>query len=144
MLIDVNLLLYATITGMPEHDRAVAWLETQLNGDRRIALPWESITGFLRLATNPRVASPPLDPTDAWAVVQGWLARPNVWTPTPTDTHGRVLGDLLTRYRPTGKRIPDAHLAALAIEHGLEICSADTDFARFTEVRWINPLAPTR
>lgn len=141
MLIDVNLLLYAALANVPEHARAAAWLEAQLNGDARVAIPWESITGFVRLATNPRVTSPPVDPTQAWALVEAWLDRPNVWTPIPTEAHGRVLGDLLARHRVTGKLVPDAHLVAIAIEHGLEICSADTDFARFPEVTWRNPLA---
>ena len=140
MLLDVNLLLYATITGTPDHPRAAAWLESQLNGDRRVAIPWESITGFLRLATNPRVVAPPVDPTTAWDVAERWLAQPNVWIPVPTENHARVLGDLLIQYRPSGKLIPDAHLAALAIEHGLDVYSTDSDFARFAEIRWVNPL----
>jgi toxin-antitoxin system PIN domain toxin len=144
MLIDVNLLLYAAVAGTPEHAQASDWLESQLNGDRRIGIPWESISGFLRLATNPRVVSPPLGSAQAWNIAAAWLEVANVWIPTPTDAHPQVFGDLLTRYRLSGKLVPDAHLAALAIEHGLDIYSTDTDFARFAEVRWINPLAASR
>jgi toxin-antitoxin system PIN domain toxin len=141
MLIDVNVLLYAALANAPEHPRAAAWLEAQLNGERRVGIAWESILGFLRLATNPRVASPPLDPAEAWRIVASWLDQPVVWNPGPTEAHGQVLGDLIGRYRLTGKLVPDAQLVAIAIQHGLEICSADSDFARFTEVRWRNPLA---
>jgi len=140
MLIDVNLLLYAAYRRAPEHERVASWLEEQLNGAQRIGLPWESLVGFVRLATNPRVSSPPLEPSAAWSFVDEWLSIPLVWTPMPTDGHAQVLGALVTKYRLSGKLIPDAHLAALAIEHGLDVCSADTDFARFTEIHWINPL----
>ncbi len=141
MLIDVNLLLYATYAETPEHERAAEWLEQQLNGDQRVGLPWESLTGFVRLATNPRVSPRPLRPSQAWAFVEDWLAVPLVWIPIPTDQHAQVLGNLVAKYRPSGKLVPDAHLAALAIEHGLDVYSADTDFARFSEIRWVNPLA---
>jgi hypothetical protein len=78
---------------------------------------------------------------EAWRLVEEWLSVPVAWIPPATDSHGEVLGELLAKYQLTGNLIPDAHLAAIAIEHGLEVCSADTDFARFTEIRWTNPLA---
>jgi toxin-antitoxin system PIN domain toxin len=139
-LIDANLLLYAANRDAAEHERATAWLEGQLNGSRRVGMPWESLTAFMRLATNPRVAAKPLSAEGAWAFVEEWLDAAVVWIPGPTDRHAEVLGGLMRRYRLTGKLVPDAHLAALAIEHGLDVCSADTDFARFTEIRWTNPL----
>ncbi len=141
MLVDANILLFAVNVAALEHERAAAWLEDSLNGSRRVGLPWESLTAFVRLATNPRVVSRPLEPADAWAFVEEWLAAPAAWVPVPTDRHATVLGDLVRRYRPSAKLVPDAHLAALAIEHGAEIISADTDFARFVEVRWRDPLA---
>jgi toxin-antitoxin system PIN domain toxin len=141
MLVDANILLFAVNTAAPEHNRAAAWLEVALNGNRRVGLPWESLTAFVRLATNPRVVARPLAPADAWAFVEEWLAAPAAWVPVPTERHAALLGDLVRRYRPSAKLVPDAHLAALAIEHGLEVMSADTDFARFTELRWSDPLA---
>ena len=140
MLVDANMLLFAVNESAPEHQRAAAWLEDALNGSRRVGLPWESLTAFVRLATNPRVVPKPLAPVDAWAFVEEWLAAPAAWVPVPTDGHAAILGDLVRRYRPAAKLVPDAHLAALAIEHGAEIISADTDFARFVEVRWRDPL----
>ena len=141
MLLDANLLIYAVDETRPEHQRASTWLTDQLNGDRRIGLPWESLTAFLRITTHPRATTRPLQPADAWRYVLDWLAVDLVWTPVATERHADVLAGLLERYRIAGNLVPDAHLVALAIEHGLEVCSADTDFARFTEVRWRNPLA---
>ena len=140
MLVDANILLFAVNQSAPEHERARVWLEAALNGTRRVGLPWESLTAFVRLATNPRVVARPLAPVDAWAMVESWLAAPAAWVPVPTERHAAVLGDLVRRYRPAAKLVPDAHLAALAIEHGAEIISADTDFARFAEARWRDPL----
>lgn len=142
MLIDANLLLVATNEQSPFHAVAHAWLSEQLNGTRRVAMPWQSLGAFVRIATQPRAWEKPMEPDDAWQYVEEWLANDLVWTPTPTGRHGKILGELVTRYQLRGNLIPDAQLAALAIEHGIEICSADTDFARFTEARWHNPLAP--
>ena len=66
------------------------------------------------------------------------------WVPGPMERHEEILGSLITRYRITGNLVTDAHLAAIAVEHGLAVCSADTDFARFTEVRRWNPLVDDR
>lgn len=140
-LVDANLLLYAVNRASPEHERATEWLEAQLRGEHRVGLPWESLTGFVRIATNPRVWARPLTPAEAWSFVEGWLAVPVVWVPLPTEQHAQVLGGLIAKYRLSGKLAPDAHLAAIAIQHGLDVCSADSDFARFSEVRWRNPLA---
>ena len=141
MLVDANLLIYAVDTTVPEHERAAAWLTSQLNGERRVGLPWESLNAFLRITTHPRASSQPLRPAEAWRFVRDWLSVDLVWIPVATRQHVVVLEGLLDRYRIAGNLVPDAHLAALAIEHGLEVCSADTDFARFSEVRWRNPLA---
>jgi toxin-antitoxin system PIN domain toxin len=141
MLIDANLLLFAVDAGSPWHERAADWLTAQLNGDRRVGIPWESLAAFVRVATHPRASDRPLQPDEAWSFVEEWLAVPTVWIPQPTDAHADVLGSLVRRYRLAGNLVPDAHLAAIAIEHGLEVCSADSDFARFPEVRWRNPFA---
>jgi toxin-antitoxin system PIN domain toxin len=141
LLIDANLLLYAVDSASDHHARTAEWLTEQLNGDGRVGMPWESLAAFVRIATHPRASEQPLSPGDAWGFVEEWLAAPTVWVPLPTDRHAEVLGGLVRRHRIAGNLIPDAHMAALAIEHGLEVCSADTDFARFTEIRWRNPLA---
>jgi len=141
MLVDANILLFAVDTTAAHHEKAASWLTEQLNGDRRVGLPWESLAAFMRIATHPRAAAQPLTPTEAWKHVEDWLAVPIVWVPVATERHAAVFGNLVTKYGLAGNLIPDAHLAALAIQHGLTVCSADTDFARFSEINWSNPLA---
>ena len=140
-LVDANLLIYAVNRDSPEHERAASWLQDTLNAPGRTAIPWESLTAFVRVVTNSRIVPRVLSSAAAWRFVEEWLAVSTVWTPGPTETHASVLGGLISKYRVTANGIPDAHLAAIAIEHGLDVASADTDFARFTEIRWRNPLA---
>jgi toxin-antitoxin system PIN domain toxin len=140
MLVDANLLVYAHDSSSPFHARAHAWVEAQLNGPRRVAIPWPSVLAFLRLTTNPRVSDRPLTPAQAWGHVQSWFRSPVAWTPVPTEAHGEVLGRLVIELHLGANLVPDAHLATLAMEHGLELCSADADFARFPGLRWRNPL----
>src|SRR6478752_3116131 len=99
MLIDANLLLYAVDALAAEHAKASAWLADQLNGDRRVGIPWESITAFVRISTHPRATSRPLSPSEAWGFVEDWLAVAPVWIPVATDRHADVLGGLIARYR---------------------------------------------
>ena len=141
VVVDANLLLYAKFSSFPQHERARSWLEDRLSGAGRVGLPWHSLLAFLRIGTNARVFTPPLSSAAAWDQVQEWLHLPQVWIPLPTDRHAEVLGQLLDATGATANLIPDSHLAALAVEHGLKLCSTDGDFARFTAVRWQNPLA---
>jgi hypothetical protein len=141
MLIDANLLLYAVDRLSPFHRRAAEWLEAAVNGTTRVGIAWTSLLAFLRIVTHPRALDRPLAPAAAWEFVADWLAAPRVWVPQPTDRTAEILGHLVTTYQLRANLVPDAWLAALAIENGLAVCSADTDFARFREVRWINPLA---
>lgn len=140
ILVDANLLVYAHVVDMPQHSAAKAWLDGQLSGTARVGLPWVSLTAFMRLVTNPRIFPRPALAADAFAVVQAWLAVPTCWVPSPQDRHAEVLGTLLAP-DVRGDLIPDAHLAALAIEHGLTLASCDGDFARFSGLKWENPLA---
>ena len=139
-LIDLNLLIYAINRDSAPHRAAKAWLEDALSGGEAVALPWVVLLGFLRLTTNPRIVARPLTAEQAMQVVDGWLARPMVVALHPGDEHWRILGELLAACGTAGNLITDAHLAALAIEHGAELCSADGDFARFARLRWVNPL----
>lgn len=140
ILVDANLLVYGYVSGMPQHERARSWLEEQLNGTARVGLPWPSLLAFLRLVTNRRVFASPATMAQAWSQVEEWRACEPVWLPLPTHRHDEVLGSLLLAIGDRPNLVPDAHLAALAIEHGLTLCSADTDFARFRALRWKNPL----
>jgi len=139
MIVDANVLLFAEDDTSPFHETARDWLTTALNGDVRVGLPWPSLLAFVRIRTHPRAYERPLTGAAAWSRVSDWLAAPAAWVPAPTERHASVLGSLVSRYHLTGNAIPDAHLAALAIEHGVAVCSADSDFARFTELRWVNP-----
>lgn len=141
MLVDANILLYAVDETSPFHERARDWMEETLNGSRRVGLPWASLTAFLRIVTNPRALADPLAPAEAWALVDAWLDAPTVWVPTPGRGHREILGQLVGDLDLRANLIPDAVLATLCIEHGLEMVSADTDFARFTELTWHNPIA---
>jgi hypothetical protein len=139
-LLDLNLLIYAVKRDSAPHPAARAWLEDVLSGDETVALPWVVILGFLRVTTNPRILARPLTPEQAMGVVDGWLARPAVTLLHPGDEHWPILRELLGASGTAGNLSTDAHLAALAIEHGAEWCTADGDFARFAQLRWVNPL----
>ena len=140
ILVDVNLLLYAHIARYPQHEKIREWLDEQFNGVGRVGLPWVSLLGFVRLATNPRAIERPLTVADAWQQARAWLGNDSAWIPEPTNQHAEALGSLLMLPGINANLVPDAHLAALAIEHGLILCSADGDFARFPGLRWHNPL----
>lgn len=141
MLLDANLLLYAVHRGSSQHERAVEWMTEQLNGSKRVGFPWQSLTAFLRISTHPRAFPRPLPPATAWQRITDWLSAPVAWIPQPGSEHARILGELVTAHGIAGNLVPDAQLAALALEHGVPVCSTDTDFARFRDLRWINPLA---
>ena len=141
MLVDANILLYAVDEESPFHEAALVWLQTALNATRRVGLPWVSLTAFVRIATHPRALRDPLAPGDAWAMVEAWLDAPSCWVPTPGPGHREILGRLLRDLDLRGNLVADAALAALCIEHGLEMISADSDFARFREITWVNPVA---
>lgn len=141
ILVDANLLLYAHHAGFGQHVAARRWLDERLNASPQVGLPWASLLAFVRLSVNPRVFERPLSVAQAWEQVSLWLACPNVWVPVPTERHASILSRLLPQAVGSPGLVMDAHLAAQAIEHGLELCSTDRDFGRFIELRWRNPLA---
>ena len=140
ILVDVNLLIYATFENMKQNRAARAWFESQLNESTRVGLPWGCLLGYLRIATNHRAFAGAIKMSDAWSQIESWLACAQVWIPEPTERHAEVLGTLLAQPGVHGNLVSDAHLAALAIEHGLTLCSTDGDFARFRGLKWLNPL----
>jgi toxin-antitoxin system PIN domain toxin len=142
--VDANLLVYAHDASAAEHGRARDWFERVMNDPGRLAIPWPSLLAFVRLVSNPAIVRAPVSPATAWERALQWLARDNVWIPVPGPDHPDVLKELLTKASVTSRLVPDAHLAALAIEHGLTLHSSDGDFARFPGLRWHNPLAASR
>lgn len=140
ILVDANLVVYAHVTSLSQHQAARDWFDSCLNGPAPVGLPWPTLLSFVRLVSNPRIFERPQSISDAWTLVEEWLACPVVWIPQPTERHREVLGSLLTDTLARSNLVPDAHLAALAIEHGLTLCSTDRDFARFPGLRWDDPL----
>jgi toxin-antitoxin system PIN domain toxin len=141
ILVDANLLIYAHSGSTRQHDAARTWLDEKLNGEARVGLPWPSLLAFLRILSNPRAVPKPSSAAELWRQVHAWLSLENVWTPAPQERHAQILGSLLP-WVSSHSLIPDAHLAALAIEYNLTLCSTDGDFARFPGLRWENPLSP--
>jgi hypothetical protein len=137
---DVNLFLYAYDASSPRQPAAQKWLEEALSGNETVALAWAVLVGFIRLSTNPAVFSNPIAVETAIAFVEQWLAQPTCTVVEPTDRHVPVLRDLLGGLGTAGNLTSDAHLAALAIEHGATLCSCDVDFSRFPGLRWVDPL----
>lgn len=140
ILVDANLLVYAVERNFPQHDAARSWLDGRLGGTAAVGLPWPSLLAFVRLMSDPRAIRDPLPVPAAWEVVQGWLSQAPSWTPCATERHEEIFSGLVPQVTRS-RLVPDAHLAALAIEHGLVLCSVDTDFARFSGLRWENPLS---
>ena len=141
MLIDANILLYAVDEDSPFHASAHDWIDETLNGSRRVGIPWLSLVAFVRIATHPRALLEPLTPAEAWQFVDEWLDAPAVWVPGPGRGHREILGRLIRDLDLRANLVSDAVLAALCIEHGLQMVSADSDFARFTEIGWLNPVS---
>jgi uncharacterized protein len=142
MLIDANILLYSVDEDSPFHVAARDWMAAALNGPQRVGIPWISLWAFLRIATNPRALAQPMTPAEAWEYVRAWLDAPATWTPDAGRGHREILATLLVHHDLRAGLVPDAVLAAICVEHGLTIVSADSDFARFPQVPWINPVAP--
>jgi toxin-antitoxin system PIN domain toxin len=142
-LIDANLLVYATDRRSPRHEAARSWLERQLSGDETVGFSWIVLLAFIRLTTSAYVFERPLSADRALDVVDQWLGQPCVVVVHPGDRHARIVRELLHPLGTAGNLVNDAHLAALAVEHGAELCSCDADFSRFSGVRWKNPLDST-
>jgi toxin-antitoxin system PIN domain toxin len=140
ILVDVNLLIYAVNEDAAHHRKAKAWLEMAVSGPETIGLPWMVLLAFVRLTTRAGILQKPLAVETAFELVDVWLQQPSVTIVEPTSRHLRTLRELVVPLGIGGNLTSDAHLAALAIEHGAELCSTDSDFARFPKLRWRNPL----
>ena len=141
ILLDANVLIYSVNQDAEHHEAAKAWLEERLSASTRVGIPWESVLAFVRLTTNPRIFPAPLSVRQAWSTVERWLNTDPAWIPTPTERHQEVLASMIPHVAKPN-HLPDAHLAALALQHGLTVMSADSDFARFPNIRWQNPFHP--
>lgn len=141
ILPDVNLLVYAYNEGAPLHAPSRQWWEDLMTAGTSVGLPWAVTCGFVRLMTHPAVLVSPMLPGDAVAVIESWLGRDHVQILEPGPRHLALLREAFNDAGVAGQLTSDAHLAAIAIEHGCELHSNDSDFGRFSGLRWRNPLA---
>lgn len=140
ILVDANLLLYAEDSQSSHHSAARKWWVAQLSGSSPVCLCWSVLSAFLRISTNRQVYQQPLTLEEATDRVQSWLDQPCVRIVQPTQRHWHVFRDMLIAGKATANLVSDAHLAALAIEHGCELNSTDADFARFPKLAWRDPI----
>ena len=137
---DTNLLLYAVDASSPHHARARQWLDATMRGVEPVGFAWAVLLGFLRISTNARILERPLTIAEATQVIDLWIAQPVAGMVAPGDRHWTILQDLLHTAGRGGNLTTDAHLAALCIERGATLASADADFTRFHGLRFLNPL----
>ena len=140
ILVDANLLIYAIDADSPHHAAARPWFEGVLSGTTRVGLAWVVVLAFVRITTRPGILRHPLTLDRAVDYVAEWLAQPNVVAVGPGEGHWPVLRNLLKTTGSAGNLVSDAHLAALAIEHGYAVYSTDHDFRRFPGIEHVNPL----
>lgn len=139
-LVDANLLIYAHNSFAQQHGRAKQWLRATLDSGEPVGLSWITLLAFLRITTGPRSFIDPMSLEEAGSVVAAWLAHPSVSVLQPTERHWPILSRLLEDGQARGPLVMDAHLAALAIEHGATLCTTDRDFTRFKGLKLLNPL----
>lgn len=142
IVVDANVLLYAHDASSPHHAAASDWLTATIDGPEHVGLGLVTLLAFLRIATDPRIVSQPLPPAEAISIVEEWLERPNVSLIGPSNRHWRTLAEQVDHGQAKGPLVMDAHLAALALEHGAVLATTDRDFRRFPGLRTIDPTAP--
>ncbi len=141
ILVDANILLYAEDSLHPRSRQAREWWDDQLSGTGVICLCWIVLSAFIRIGTNPRVFEQPLSLEQALSRIQSWLDQPCTRIIRPTQRHWTVYRQMLIDGQAVANLVTDAYLAALAVEHGCELASTDSDFSRFPKLKWRNPLA---
>jgi toxin-antitoxin system PIN domain toxin len=137
---DANIILFAYNEDAPQHSAAKKWLEEQLSLPVYFGLNWQVITAFLRISTNSRAFPQPFDLQEAIEIVDEWIALPNIEIITPTENHWTIFQTLIIEGQTKAALMMDAHLAALAIEHGATLATTDSDFSKFSGLKIINPL----
>lgn len=137
---DANLLLYAYDSNSDQQPSAGRWLRQILTGTDTVGLSWLSVGAFLRIATNSRLGGSQLAMNSAINIVDEWLGMRSVRLIVPGEGHWVTLKEMLIAGRVQGPVTTDAQLAALTVEHGAILHTADRDFARFPGLRWVNPL----
>ena len=139
ILVDVNVLVYAHRRDAPEHARYRGWLENTVNAERAYGMSDLVLSGFLRIVTHSRIFQEPTPPAAALAFASEVRDRPNCVSLTPGPRHWEIFTGLVPQSGAKGNLVPDAYLAALAIESGSHFITTDRDFARFPGLRWRHP-----
>ena len=140
-LVDANVLLYSYDSESPHHDVSKRWFEAELSSGRPISFALVTLLAFVRIASDRRVFTHPLTPAEACSLIEGWLAQANARMLSPGPRTWTILSDLCTSGQAKGPMVMDAHLAALAVEHGTSIATTDRDFTRFPGIDLVNPVA---
>lgn len=130
-VVDTNVLIYTTDPQGAHHAAASKWLADSMQLPGGVGFAWSSLIGFIRITTRAGILRRPLQIAEALAVVEDWIAHPGARVVSPGPQHAAVLGRLLLTCGTAGNLTNDAHLAALAIEHGAELGTFDRDFKRF-------------
>ena len=143
ILVDANLLLYAYDSESSHHEPSRRWLESALSSGRAIRFALITVLAFVRIASDRRIYARPLPPADACSLIEEWLALPNVRLLQPGPRAWRLLSTMCEEGQAKGAMVMDAHLAALAMEHGASIATTDRDFMRFPDIKLVNPVKPT-
>ena len=137
---DTNLFLYAYLEEVEFHDDAKRWWESLVAGTEQVGIPWAVVTGFVRIVTNPRSVVSPVSPTVAIDTVNTWFEYPHIFTINPGSRHMELMRRNLEIAGFGGNLVPDAHIAAIAMEFQAELHTNDRDFERFPGLKWRNPL----
>ncbi len=140
IVLDANLLLYAHDTMAADHVAAREYIQGIFNGEELIGIPWLTALAFLRISTNSRLSGTRLPMEKAIAIAQEWIDLKNVRLLVPGENHWSILQQMLIAGRISGPAVTDAALAALTMEYGGVLYTADRDFSRFPGLRWVNPL----
>jgi len=141
IVIDANILLYAYDADSDKHAKARAWVEEVFSGASPVGLPWQTVSAFMRIVTNPRLTGKRFTPAEVVEIVDEWVNQPNVRLLGPGDHHWNFLRQMMVDGQARGPLVTDAQLAALTIEYGGVLHTTDRDFSRFPGLRWKNPIA---
>ena len=140
LVLDVNILVYANDLDSPEFTRCRDWLDSVMNGREPVGLSWQTLLGFVRIITDPRMSKRPMSIAIACKIVSNWLSRPQVRVVEPGAHFWSLFTEQVAVAKISGRRVPDAALACIALERNARVCTTDRDFARFAGLQLINPL----
>jgi toxin-antitoxin system PIN domain toxin len=140
ILADVNVLVYAHRQDLPQYDKYSTWLGEEVESGRSFGLCDVSLTGFLRIVTNGRIFKNPTPLVEALRSIEELREHPAAVHIAPGTRHWAIFSELCAVVGARGNDVPDAYLAALAIESGSELVTADRGFGRFPGLRWSSPI----